>query len=744
MLTPEQKDRVLRFVRSLETRSFTFRDVVRHLDLESDERRSLQHYLDELDGQEVIHRVKRGRYALPSREKVLSGVISGHREGYGFVTPDPGSPYSQDIFIPPHGMEEAMHGDRVLIKVARKKRPVRRGIRGARAREEAEERLEGTVIRVLERRFASIVGRYYEHPRYPFIVPLDDRMAHEIRIPFHASKGAKNGQIVAAALTVAPGRNQIAQGRVIEILGYPGDSDLEYRIVEYKFGLPVQFSRAALEEAESLPDQVLAEEIVGREDLRDELMVTIDGEDARDFDDAVSLKVLPSGNYLLGVHIADVSYYVREGSELDREAHQRGTSVYFPDRAIPMLPARLSSGICSLLPREDRLAFSVLMEVDRQGGMIRHRFCPSVIRSHERMTYTAVAQILLARDAAAMKRYEALVPMFENMRDLCEILAAKRYRRGSIDFDLPEADIRFDEKGKIVSILPAERNIAHRIIEEFMLLANETVAARLAESGGPALYRVHEEPDRRKVAEFAEFSLALGYPLGSHRGEYTPQDFQEYVAQIEGKVEGRFLAYLMLRSFMQARYSEVNLGHFGLATEMYTHFTSPIRRYPDLVVHRLLKQCLRRSPSDYWQAGMTERLPAIALHTSARERVADEAEREIEKVKKVQFMSDKVGDEFEAIVFSVIRQGFFIELLEHFVEGFVPAGTLIDDRYQYKEKNHCFVGETRRRRYELGTRVLVRLDHADMETYRLTFSVVRLISPPARGRGPASIAWPVP
>ncbi len=732
MLTSEQKDRVLRFVRSLNTGSFTFRDVVRHLDLDSDDRRSLQHYLDELDGQEVIHRVKRGRYALPSRESVLSGVLTGHRDGYGFVTPDPGSSHSQDIFIPPHGMEEAMHGDRVLIKIAKKKRPIRRGPRGKRAREEVEERLEGTVVRVLERRFPNIVGRYYEHPRFPFIVPLDDRMACDIRIPFHSSKGAKNGQIVVAALTIAPGRNQIAHGRIIEILGYLGDPDLEYRIVEYKFGLPVQFSRAALEEAELLPDHVLEEDIAGREDLREELMVTIDGEDARDFDDAVSLKLLPSGNYMLGVHIADVSHYVREGSELDRDAYQRGTSVYFPDRAIPMLPARLSSGICSLRPHEDRLAFSVLVEVDRQGQIIRHRFCPSVIRSCERMTYTAVASILLERDPTAMKRYEELVPMFENMRELCDTLAAKRYRRGSIDFDLPEADITFDEKGEILSILPAERNIAHRIIEEFMLLANETVAGRLAESGGPALYRVHEEPDQRKVSDFAEFSLALGYPLGSQRGEYRPHDFQKYVEQIEGRLEGRFLAYLMLRSFMQARYSETNLGHFGLATERYTHFTSPIRRYPDLVVHRLLKRCLRRLPSDSWNARMAEQLPAIAIHTSARERIADEAEREIEKIKKVQFMSDKVGDEFEAVVFSVIRQGFFVELLEHFVEGFVPAGTLVDDRYLYKEKNHCFVGETRRRRYELGTRVLVRLDHADLEAYRLTFSVVRPLSPHGR------------
>jgi ribonuclease R len=733
MLTSEQKDRIFRFIRGLNTNSFTFRDVVRQLGIGSDDRRSLQHYLDELDAQQVIHRIRRGRYALPSRESVVAGVLTGHRDGYGFITPDPGSPYSEDIFIPPHGMEDAMHGDRVLVRVARKKRAPRRGRRGEPARRDSGERLEGTVVRVLERKFPNVVGRFYEHTRFPFVVPLDERVCHEIRIPYHASRNAKSGQIVVAALTVAPGRNQIPQGRIVEILGYPGDPGLEYRIVEHKFGLPVEFSPGALREAEILPDRVLDAESAGREDLRGERLVTIDGETARDFDDAVSLEQLPSGHYLLGVHIADVSRYVREGSELDRDAYDRGTSVYFPDRAIPMLPPKLSSGICSLKPGEDRLAFSVFMELDRQGNVQRHRFSKSVIRSRERMTYSAVARILTDRDPVLLERYGDLVPMFERMRDLCLVLSEKRYHRGAIDFDLPEADIQFDDKGRIVSVLPAERNIAHRVIEEFMLLANETVATTLSDSGGPALYRVHEKPDQRKVADFAEFALALGYRLESRYGEYRPRDFQRFVEQIEGKIEGRFLAYLMLRSFMQARYSEVNVGHFGLATECYTHFTSPIRRYPDLVVHRLLKDSLRKKPSNGWREEMVNKLPAIALHTSARERIADEAEREIEKIKKVQFMSDKVGDEFEAIVFSVIRQGFFIELLDHFVEGFVPAGTLVDDRYQYKEKTHSFVGESHRKRYELGTRVLARLDHADLETYRLTFSAIRPLSqPPGR------------
>jgi len=724
LLTQSQKDDIFRFIHSLKTQSFTFRDVVRFLDLDSDDRRSLQHFLDELDSESVIHRIKRGRYALPAKESLVSGVLTCHRDGYGFLVPDDRSLYKEDIFVPARNMEDALHGDRVLIKVARKKRPPRRGFRGRPSKEEQEERLEGTVVRVLERKSPTIVGRYYEHPRFPFLVPLDARIIHDIRIPFHANKGAKNGQIVVAALTMPPGRYQDPEGRVVEILGYPGDPGLEYRIVEHKFGLPVEFSSEALEEASRIPDHVPEPEYKGREDFREVAAVTIDGETARDFDDAVSLEKLPSGHYLLGVHIADVSHYVQEGSPLDRDAYERGTSVYFPDRAIPMLPPALSSGICSLKPKEDRLVFSVLMEVDGKGDVVKRRFAEGILSSRARMTYTSVAKILVDREPHERQRYPELVPMFETMEELCRILSQKRVRRGAVDFDLPEAEIEFDEDGKVISVLQAERNVAHRIIEEFMLLANETVAERLTASGGPALYRVHEKPDTQKVDDFAEFALALGYRLESHNGGYRPQDFQKFVAQLEGTVEGRFLAYLMLRSFMQARYSERNLGHFGLATSEYTHFTSPIRRYPDLVVHRLLKECLNRKPSAEWQERMQERLPDIAQHTSARERNADDAEREIEKIKKVEFMAEKVGDEFDAIVFSVTRQGFFVELLDHFIEGFVPAATLIDDNYLYKEKTHSFVGERRRRRFELGSKVRVRLDSADQETFRLTFSIV--------------------
>ncbi len=727
MLTDAQKQQVLKFIRSQNRRTFTFRDVVRDLDLDSDERRSLQRHLDELDSQGIIHRIKRGQYALPAQEALVAGVLTCHRDGYGFVKPDDGSIYRQDIFVPARNMEEALHGDRVLIKVATKKRAPRPRGRQRPDGSEPEERLEGTVLRVLERGHPTIVGRFYEHPRFPAVIPLDARMAQDVMIPPQHAKGARNGQVVVVSLTVPPGRNQSPQGLVIEVLGYPGDKDIEYKIVEHKYGLPTVFSPLAIEEAEGIPNAISDEDCAGREDFRDEPAVTIDGESARDFDDAVTLEKLPSGHFLLGVHIADVSHYVQEDTALDSDAFARGTSVYFPDRAIPMLPPKLSSGICSLKPGEDRLVFSVIMEVSPRGEVVNRRFAEAILRSSSRMTYTSVAKILVDKDPEERSRYAALVPRFEAMEELCLVLAKKRYRRGAVDFDLPEAEIEFDRSGRVIRVVPAERNVAHRLIEEFMLLANETVAERLTESGRPALYRVHEKPDPQKVQDFAEFALALGYTLESRDGDYRPRDFQKFVSRLEGKVESRFLTYMMLRSFMQARYSAENVGHFGLATAEYTHFTSPIRRYPDLVVHRLLKRCLKSESDGAWQAKMAARLPEIAVHTSARERIADEAEREIEKIKKVEFMSDKVGDEFEGLVFSVVRHGFFVELLEHFVEGFVPVGTLIDDYYAYKEKTHSFVGERHRRHFKLGSKVLVRLDHADRENYRLTFSVVRLL-----------------
>ncbi len=733
MLTAEQKDRVLRFIQNLDAKAseeFTFRDVVRALDLDSDDRRALQRFLDWLDAEGVIRRVRRRRYSIAERKTHVSGILNRHRDGYGFVLADDRSRYAEDIFIPARNMEDALHEDRVLAEVRHKPLAPPRGRRAARraggARTENGEdrkRLEGRVIRVLERKHPVVVGRYRAHSRFPCVQPLDARISDDIRVSPKEGMEPRDGQIVAAAITLPPGRNRLPQGKILEILGDPGEAGIEYRIVEHKYGLPVAFPPEALEEAEALPDRVREEECRDREDFRAESAVTIDGESAHDFDDAVSLRKLESGNWLLGVHIADVSHYVREGSELDAAAYARGTSVYFPDRSIPMLPPKLSSGICSLKPDVDRLVLSALVEVTPRGRVVARRFTRGVIHSRARLTYTTVAAILRDRDPALRAHHAGLVPMLEDMLQVCRALERKRHARGAVDFDLPEADIRFDADGRMTDIVPSERTLAHRIIEEFMLLANECVARELTASGGPALYRIHEKPDPRKVEEFAEFAQALGHRLERSGKEYTPGDFQQFVRGLRGRAEQKFLIHLMLRSFMQARYAPENAGHFGLALEVYTHFTSPIRRYPDLLVHRLLKRILDRKESEGWNERLARRLPEIARHASERERNADEAEREIERIKKTQFMAERVGEEFDAVVSSPSSQGFFVELLDPFVEGFVPAETLIDDRYRYLQKTRTHVGERRRRRYELGSRVRVRLDHADLETSRLTFSV---------------------
>ncbi len=540
--------------------------------------------------------------------------------------------------------------------------------------------------------------------------------------------------MVVVELTRYPTPYRAPLGRIVEVVGNVDDPGVDLRVVVAKHGLPDGFPPEVLAEAESIPDEVSPDALSEREDFRERPIVTIDGETARDFDDAVEVEILENGNFLLGVHIADVSHYVREGSTLDQEAFHRGTSVYFPERAIPMLPERLSNGICSLNPGVDRLVQSVFVEVSPAGKVIQSRFADGVMRSRARMTYTKVRQILVDRDPAVLEEYRELVPLFERMLALFKILRARREIRGAIDFDRPEAEVTLDEAGRVVDVRVAERNVAHRIIEEFMLLANETVATRFAEQKAPTLYRIHEPPDEKRVEAFEELIMGLGYRLRSPSESLQPRAFQRLLARVEGKPEERLVSYVMLRTMKQAVYSEENRGHYALAAAYYTHFTSPIRRYPDLVVHRLLRELREKGPPKGEKAEERKRrLVEIAERSSFTERRADDAERELVDWKKVRFMADKVGDVFEGVVTGVTGYGLYVELLEFFVEGMVHISSLVDDYYHYNEEAHSLRGESTGRMFRLGDMVSAQVIRVDLNLRRVDLSIEGV--KPRRGRG---------
>ncbi len=686
------------------------------------------------------------------QKETIAGRFSLHRDGYGFVIPDePVSGLDGDVYVGAESAAGAMHGDRVVVRLIRMKP-------GGRA--------EGQLVKVVARAHPEVVGQFRYHPRGCYVIAYDQRIRESVRIlpggelpaPEKArhrlgdvrqveAAGARDldGAVVNVELTQYPSLTQDARGRVIEVLGRPGDFGIDVEILIRKHHLPHRFPPEVLEEAERVDGVIGAEEIRRRRDFRGLQVITIDPETARDIDDAVWVEPMPNGHFELHVHIADVAQYVREGTAIDREARLRGTSVYFPDRAVPMLPHELSTGVCSLNPRVDRLVVSALLEFDPRGEVVRREFCEGVIRSVERMTYTDV-NLLLEGDAGLRERYAPLVPRLERMAALARILTRRRQGRGSIDFDLPEPVIEFDELGLMTGIFRAERNIAHRLIEEFMLTANEAVASMLEKQAPAALYRVHEKPDPRRVLEFEQLAAVWGHSLGfgpapvrefsqtvrhrdhtkSRRGNLLPetdlpvtsQHYQKLIERIAGKPEERILSYLMLRSLKQARYSEKNLGHFALASPCYTHFTSPIRRYPDLVIHRLVKSVLRGSPA----SNTPTRLRAVAEECSLTERRAADAERGLMDWKKALFMEERLGEEFPAIVVSVGRPGLFVELLDLFIEGLVPIDTLSGDRYTYRESQRAIVGARTKKKFTLGDRLMVRVDRVEAAERRVLFS----------------------
>jgi ribonuclease R len=687
---------------------------MRMLRVPRNERATFRRQLKALVAAGELLQVRGNRYGLPEKMDLVVGRLTTNPGGFGFVVPDQPDPDAErpDIYIAAANLSEAMHGDRVVVRVERR----------------TERGVEGRIIRILERSQSAIVGRYeVDDAGLGYVVPFDKRVLTDVQVPTGQSSSSEPGEMVLVEITRWPSATRGPAGKVVEVLGRIDEPGVDTQIIIRKFGIRDSHSEEAIAEATRLGAAVKERDIKGRTDFRAVTTVTIDGEHARDFDDAITIERLPNGHFWLGVHIADVSHYVTEGSVLDEEAYERGTSVYFTERAVHMFPSELATGLCSLNPNVDRLVQSCLMEVDRQGLAVRYEMHDGIINSDARMTYTAVNAILTDRDPETMVEYQPLVPMFDMMRELFDILNRRRRRRGSIDFDLPEAEVILSEIGEIEAIVASERNIAHRIIEEFMLLANETVAAHLENHAVPALHRVHEAPDAKKVEEFEAFITTLGYSLAARGRALTPKHFQKLIDRMKGTPEERPIAALMLRTMQKARYDAASLGHFGLAVEHYTHFTSPIRRYPDLVVHRMLRECRQGPIADARREELEEELPETARHASEMERRADEAERELLQWKKVRFMANKVGDEYGGYITGVAPFGLFVGLIEHYVEGLVHVSSMADDYYRFAEQEHVLRGEHTKKMYRLGDRVDVQVVRVDMERRQVDLGIVEIL-----------------
>jgi ribonuclease R len=722
MLNHEQ---ILTLIRDKLDHPATPRELLQALELPREQRPTFKRLLADLVESGALVETRGNRFGLPDKMNLIVGKMVTHPRGFGFVVPDrPMDNVKGDLYIAGSNLNQAMHGDRVVARLERV----------------SENRAEGRIVRVLERGSQTVVGRFdLDGLGIGFVVPFDRRLIMDVQIPTGDHLAAEPGDMVVVEITRWPTSARGPLGRVTEVLGDINEPGVDNDIIIRKFGLPDTHSDEAVEEARQVGNEVREPDLRGRTDFRQILTVTIDGDHARDFDDAITLDHLPNGHYWLGVHIADVAHYVAEGTALDEEAYERSTSVYFPERAVHMFPSELSTGICSLKPNVDRLVQSCLMEVDPKGNVVRYELHDGVIHSNARMTYNEVHAILTEHDPATTAKYQALVPLFETMRELFEILNRRRHRRGSIDFDLKQPEIVLDDEGLVEAIIAAERNVAHRIIEEFMLLANETVAQHLDDNEVPTLYRIHEDPDPLKVEEFEEFVTTLGYSIGAPAEHVKPRHFQKLVEKMRGTPEEKPIAFLMLRTMQKARYDPQNRGHFGLAAESYTHFTSPIRRYPDLVVHRTLRESRHGRMGEDRRDELTEDLPEIARHTSERERRADEAERELVQWKKVRFMADKVGDEFDGYITGVTAFGLFIELIEHFVEGLVHVSTMADDYYRFVEKAHILQGEKTGKLYRLGDKVTVQVVKVDMERRQIDLGlsvILDRVRESERNRGP--------
>lgn len=696
----ERKEGLLALMEDPSYKPMKLKELSMLLNVPRERREELKEVLDALiaDGKIVLS--KRGKYGRPEK-KILTGTFSGSSRGFGFVVLEGGQ---QDIYIPADQTGDAMHGDKVQITAE----PARAG-----------RRPEGTVIRVLERANETLVGYYQKNRHFGFVIPDNQKIATDIFIPEGEDMGAVTGHKVVVRLTSFGGTRKKPEGRVTEIIGHVNDPGTDILSIVKAYGLPEEYPPEVMEQVSRIPDEVTAEEMQGRKDIRSWQTVTIDGEDAKDLDDAITISREAYG-YRLGVHIADVSHYVTENSPLDQEALRRGTSVYLVDRVIPMLPHKLSNGICSLNEGTDRLALSCIMDLDFQGRVLGHEVAETVIQVDRRMTYTAVNAIVTDQDPNIMEEYRDFTEMFALMKELADILRERRYQRGSIDFDFPETKMILDEKGRPVEIRPYERNAATRIIEDFMLMANETIAEDYFWQEVPFLYRTHDTPDPEKMKRLGLFINNFGYTIRTQQGEVHPKEIQKLLKKIEGSEEEALISRLTLRSMRQAKYMPVCSGHFGLAAKYYTHFTSPIRRYPDLQIHRIIKENLHGNLTEKRLSHYDKLLTGVSIQCSATERRAEEAERETIKMKKCEYMTKRIGREYEGVISGVTNWGFYVEL-PNTVEGLVHVSSLQGDYYLFDESRMELRGEMSGRTFRLGQKLRVVVMGTDKLTRTVDF-----------------------
>lgn len=668
------------------------KEIAMLLNIPKEQRGELQEVLDVLVAEGAVGLSKKGKYGKPEIFSVI-GLFSGHPKGFGFVTVEG---MEQDVFIPAEKTGDALHGDKVQLVIEHE--PVGR-------------RAEGRIVKVVEHANQQIVGLYQKSKNFGFVLPDSQKIGRDVFIPQGKDRGAVTGHKVVVHVTDFGSASRSPEGEIVEIIGHVNDPGTDILSLVRAYGLPESFPEDVMEQVKTIGERIDPAETAGRLDLRSLPTVTIDGEDAKDLDDAVTLS--KEGDiYHLGVHIADVTHYVKEGSPLDKEALKRGTSVYLVDRVIPMLPHKLSNGICSLNAGEDRLALSCLMEIDQKGKVLGHQIAETVIRVDRRMSYTAVDAIVTHRDQAAMETYKELVPLFDLLKELSDLIRKSRDTRGAIDFDLPESKICLDERGKPLSVRPYDRNAATKIIEDLMLTANETVAEDFYWQQLPFLYRTHEKPDPEKVKQLAVFLQNLGYFIRTGQGAVHPKEIQKLLEQVEGTDEEPLIRRLTLRSMKQARYTTQCLGHFGLSAKYYCHFTSPIRRYPDLQIHRIIKENLKAGLSEKQIAHYEALLPQVAVQTSALERRAAEAERETDKLKKCEYMARFIGQTFEGVVSGITNWGLYVEL-PNTVEGMVRMTDLDDDYYVFDEAHYQLVGERTEKTFKLGQKVTVEVAKAD-------------------------------